>query len=211
MLDEFEETKFPTHLNLKFFCGESTTCIFWHMKEYFRLIKSGKKKTRERKKRLKLQTRWGHSTAFESCARTTKRICAASAQLLPVPSDPFQELSRTRWIPCTRHDSTRLAAHCAEYFAGDLISCRELRSVVELLNGATDQGLVGVWLQESWEYQNFAHSFCSLSLPKYFSSSSCLPPQSLRVFVRCLSSTPTDSLQRVCRVTWPGSQAGMAA
>lgn len=79
MLDEFEETKFPTHLNLKFFCGESTTCIFWHMKEYFRLIKSGKKKTRERKKRLKLQTRRGHSTAFESCARTTKRICAASA------------------------------------------------------------------------------------------------------------------------------------
>lgn len=132
-------------------------------------------------------------------------------QLLPVPSDPFQELSRTRWIPCTRHDSTRRAAHCAEYFAGDLISCRELRSFVELLNGATDQGLVGVWLQESWEYQNFAHSFCSLSLPKNFSSSSCLPPQSLRVFVRCLSSTPTDSLQRVCRVTWPGSQAGMAA
>lgn len=82
MLDEFEETKFPTHLNLKFFSGESTTCIFWHMKEYFRLIKSGKKKTRERKKRLKLQTRRGHST-FDSirvlCEDHKEDLCSLSS------------------------------------------------------------------------------------------------------------------------------------
>lgn len=94
-------------------------------------------KTRKRKKRLKLQTRRGHSTARVLSTKAE----AALAQLLPALNDPFQELNRTRWIPCAGD----LRPTVQLLLARDLISLSLPRSLVEHPNGATDQGLVAAW------------------------------------------------------------------
>lgn len=92
MLGEFEETIFPTHLNLKFFQWRVRGMYFdiWRSISFNKEWENEKKKRRkkERKKRLKLQTRRGHSTVRVLSTRQERLLLWLSLSFY-LPSDPF--------------------------------------------------------------------------------------------------------------------------
>lgn len=205
MLGEFEETIFPTHLNLKFFQWRVRGMYFdiWRSISYNKEWENEKKTRKERKKRLKLQTRRGHSTVRVLSTRQERLLLWLSLSFY-LPSDPFWRAQPNEVNTlCRRRDP----------LARDLISLplslSLARSLVEHPNGATDQGLVAAW-RLAPRVVGIPKFRAFILFPfgkpkKYFSSSSCLPPWSLARFCSHLP-TRKDSQKRVCQVTWPGSQ-----